>query len=288
MVYTLSSPSVLASDVACHPCAGEVLAALSQVFRLTERGVTQLGLCALDADPVRTAVAWGMVELLDMVVPSTSAMLRASTTTGLPDAAALARTRLGDVRDVTRLVVVESARWPEGAGGVVAGGATVPPSAAAAAALVCARWATPELPAEHVAALVRPWGEMCAREPDACFPADISYGPRSSAVADLRDTVARGGVGLEALGDVDLPPQTWVTSMHAAARAAHTTGRLRAQLLAVMDVTAALVRSLVDPDPVLLRAALPALHALTVATVVGDVLDSTPLARLRRADSVVV
>ena len=70
--------------------------------------------------------------------------------------------------------------------------------------------------------------------------------------------------------------------MHAGAWAAYTGGRLRAQLLAVVDVTAALVRSHVDADPARLRAALPAMHALTVAAVVEDLLAPAPLAELRR------
>ena len=58
MVYSLSSPTLLASDAATHPYASQLLAALSAVFRLTEQGVTALGLCALDTDPEATERAW--------------------------------------------------------------------------------------------------------------------------------------------------------------------------------------------------------------------------------------
>ena len=103
------------------------------------------------------------------------------------------------------------------------------------------------------------------------------YPPRTDAsYAALYETIDR-------LAAVGWPPGRWARAMHAGAWAAHGTGRLHAQLVAVLDVTAALVGAEPDPDPVLLRAALPALHALTVAAVVGDVLDAEPLAELHLA-----
>jgi hypothetical protein len=281
MVYTLSSPTALAGDVACHPYASELLAALSGVFRLTETGITHLGLCALDADPVATALAWGMVELVDAAAPSTSCALRATTPRGLPAAATLARTRLGDVRDVTRLVVTEAARWPDAPRVAVAGGAVVPASAAAAAAVVAAWWTRPDLPAVHAYVLMRPWLAMRSHEGVLAPPSDASYGPRGSAVADLRTAVTDGRISVTDLADVGWPAGAWARAMHAGARAAYSTGRLRAQLLAVFDVTAALVHQDVDPDPARVRAALPALHALAVAALVSDVLDPASLAELR-------
>ena len=73
-----------------------------------------------------------------------------------------------------------------------------------------------------------------------------------------------GGVVL----DVGAYDGVWASSMHAAAWAAHSAGRLREQLLAVVDVTAALVSVHADADATQLRTALPALHALAVAAAV--------------------
>ncbi|WP_043607516.1 hypothetical protein, partial [Cellulomonas carbonis] len=73
----------------------------------------------------------------------------------------------------------------------------------------------------------------------------------------------------------------WARAMHAAAWAAHATGRLRAQLLTVVDVTAAALEAEPDADPVLLRAALPALHGLAVADLLADVLADDVLGELR-------
>jgi hypothetical protein len=69
--------------------------------------------------------------------------------------------------------------------------------------------------------------------------------------------------------------------MHAAAWAAHTTGRLRAQLLTVVDATVGVLEREPDAGPVRLRAALPALHGLVVADLLADVLGGDVLGELR-------
>ena len=281
-MYTLSSPTAIAVDAACHPCARELLETIGDVFRLTEAGITRLGLQALDADPVATRVAWGMVELVDAAAPSAPSLL-ASAGRGAPlVAATLTRARLGDVRDVTRLVVTEAARWPDPPRVDVAGGAVVPASAAAAAGAVAAWWTRPDLPLLHANVLTRPWEEMRAHE-DALVPAPRPLrGSHGRAVAELVSAVASGRTSLLGLSQVTWAPGVWASSMHAAAWAAHSAGRLREQLLAVVDVTAALVSVHADADATQLRTALPALHALAVAAVVGDILEPGPLATLRR------
>ncbi|OIQ76514.1 hypothetical protein GALL_418030 [mine drainage metagenome] len=279
-MYTLSSPTAIAVDAACHPRARELLRAISEVFRLTETGVTQLGLYALDADPVATRLAWGMVELVDAATPSAPSLLAAAGHGGPLVAATLTRARLGDVRDVTRLVVTEAARWPDPPRVGVAGGVEAAASAAAAAGVVASWWTRPELPPQHAEVLARPWGEMRAHLDVLALEPDASYGPRGIAVTDLIAAVARGRASLTGLSQVSWQPGTWASSMHAAAWAAHRSGRLREQLLAVVDVTAALVSA--HADATQLRAALPALHALAVAAVVGDVLEPEPLAALSR------
>ncbi len=280
-MYTLSSPTAIAVDAACHPRARELLRAISEVFRLTETGVTHLGLQALDADPVATRLAWGMVELVDAAMPSAPGLLAAVGHGGPLVAATLAQARLGDVRDVTRLVVTEAARWPDPPRVGVAGGVVAAASAAAAAGVVASWWTRPELPPQHAEVLARPWGEMRAHLDALALEPDARYGPRGTAVTDLITAVVCGRASPAGLSQVSWRPGTWASSMHAAAWAAHRSGRLREQLLAVVDVTAALVSA--HADATQLRAALPALHALAVAAVVGDVLEPEPLAALRRA-----
>ncbi len=281
-MYTLSSPTAIAVDAACHPCAGEVLRTIGDVFRLTESEITRLGLQALDADPAATRVAWGMVELVDAAAPSAPSLL-AAVGQGVPlVAATLTRARLGDVRDVTRLVVTEAARWPDPPRVGVAGGAVVAASAAAAAGAVVAWWTRPELPLPHAEVLARPWVEMRAQEVPLASARDAPYGSQGRAVADLVAAVVGARTSLLELSQVRWLPGAWARSMHAAACAAHTAGRLREQFLAVVDVTAALVSVHADAGPTQLRTALPALHALAVAAVVGDVLDPEPLVELRR------
>ena len=278
MVYTLSSPTVLAGDAACHPNAAEVLDVLSAAFRLTRSGVARLGMHALETtDPAATALAWGMAELVDAAAPSTSRTLRTVASGGLPATATLARARFGDVRDVTRLVLAEVAGRPGTSGGTDPHGA----GRAAAAAVVAARWTQPDLPPEHVAVLAAPWLAMAAESGESTVEPDASYGPQGSAVAELRTTAASGRLSITDLADIAWPAGVWAQAMHAGAWAAHTTGRLHAQMVAVLDVTAALLRSNAAADPAQVRHALPALHALTVAAVVGDILDAAPLTELR-------
>ncbi len=281
-MYTLSSPTAIALDAACHPHARDLLRAISDVFRLTETGVTRLGLHALDADPVATRLAWGMVELVDAATPSAPSLLAAAGRGGPIAAATLTRARLGDVRDVTRLVVSEAARWPDPPRVRVAGDAVVAASAAAAAGVVAAWWTRPELPLSHAEVLARPWAETCAYEHAVALTPDATYGPGGSAVTDLVTAVTDARVRLAGMSQVAWRPGTWASSMHAAAWAAHRSGRLRQQLLAVVDVTAALVSAHAEADASQLRTALPVLHALAVAAVVADVLEPEPLAELRR------
>jgi len=280
-MYTLSSPTALAVDAACHPRAPELLRALGGVFRLTETGVTHLGLSALDAEPAATALAWGMVELVDATVPSACSLLRAAAHGDVPTATTIATARLGDVRDVIRLVVSEAAHWPDAPRVVVPGGALVPSSAAAAAGAVCAWWARPDLPAHHAAVLARPWLAMHAHAGVLTPPSAGAYGPRGGEVVELLGAVSRGQVSLVDLAEVEWAAGAWATSMHRAAWAAHTSGRLLEQLRAVLDLTAAFVGAYGGAGPAELRMTLPALHALAVAAVVGDILDPEELADLR-------
>lgn len=279
-MYTLSSPTVLATDAACHPAAGDLLAALGATFRLTGTALTHLGLAVLDVAPGERAAAWRALEDLDSRTPTTPALLRDAARGAPGSARTLARSRLGRVTDVVRLVTREAAAWPDAPGVAVAGGDVVPASAAAAAGLVGVWWASPGPAARDALALAGPWHAALADVETPLVPPEELHGPRADAVADLCGALSRREVTLDRLAGVGWPPGLWARAMHAGAWAAYGTGRLHAQLVAVLDVTAALVGAAPDPDPVLLRAALPTLHALTVAAVVGDVLDAEPLAEL--------
>lgn len=279
-MYTLSSPTVLATDAACHPAAGELLETLSATFRLAPDALPHLGLAVLDLEPQRLHAAWRAVDALDAATPTTPSLLRAASR-GEPGAAlTLARSRLGGAADVVRLVTGEAGPWPTAPHVRVAGDAPVAASAAAAAGVVGLWWASPGLPATHAEVLGEPWHAALGAVESPLVPPHAAHGPRASAVADLCAAVARGELTAAQLAAVRWPPGRWARALHSAAWAAFGTGRLHAQLVAVLDVTAALVRAQPRTDPVLLRAALPTLHALAVAEVVGDVLDAGPLAEL--------
>jgi hypothetical protein len=264
-----------------------LLTSLGEAFRLTDDALAHLGLAVLDLDPAELAAAWCAAEELDEATPTTPAVLRraydavADPTTGEATGAAatLARSRLGRLRDVMRLVADEAAPWPH-APHVAVGRADLPAPAAAVAGAVALWWASPDLAARHALALGGPWHAALGKVEAPLVPREHAHGPRAAAVGDLCRAVAEREVTAADLAGVRWPPGEWARAMHAGAWAAFGTGRLRAQLVAVLDVTAALVGAGTDPDPVLLRGALPTLHALTVAAVVGDVLDAEPLAQL--------
>jgi len=281
VVYTLSSPTILASDAATHPYAGQLLAALSAVFRLTDRGVTALGLCALDADAGLTARAWELAELADASALTTAHALRKVRVGGGESEADLARARFGHVGDVARLVVAEAGPWPDRARVEVPGVGLTPGSAAAAAAVVAGWWSRPNLAVAPFKVLTAPWRAALDSQERALVESADVYGPGGEAVLELQGRVGAGVVTLDELASVGWAEGTWATAMHAAAWAAFTAGRLRAQLLAVVDVTSSLVRAHPGATAAELRSALPALHALTVAELVGDVMDGEQVAMLR-------
>ncbi|WP_407343916.1 hypothetical protein [Pengzhenrongella phosphoraccumulans] len=284
MPYTLSSPTVLAGDAATHPCANQLLAALSAVFRLTEQGVTALGLCALDCEPGSTVRAWQLAELADASALTTAHVLRTVSCSDAGAAGELSRARFGHLGDVTQLVVAEAGPWPDGARLGIPGAGLSPGSAAAAAGVVAGWWARPHLAAAPFEVLTQPWQAALQSQERALVEATQLYGPGGDAVVDLQGRVGAGVLTLDALAAVQWSAGGWAAAMHSAAWVAYTTGRLRAQLVAVLDVTSALVRAQPAADPVTMRSALATLHALTVARLLGDVLPDTLLSVLQPAD----
>ena len=285
MVYTLSTPTLLAGDAATHPYAIQLLAAISAVFRLTDQGVTALGLCALDADPDATARAWELAERADAAALTTAHALRTVTVGGHGDPAEeISRSRFGHVGDVTSLVVADAGPWPDRAQVAVPGAGLSPRSAAAAAAVVAAWWSRPNLAAAPFDILTGPWHAALSSREGAFVEAADLYGPCGAAVVDLQGRVGSGELTLDTLASIRWAAGTWTAAMHSAAWAAYATGRLRSQLLAVVDVTSALVRAHPTASAGALRSALPALHALTVAGLVDDVLADEPLTVLQLAD----
>ncbi|NCT91198.1 hypothetical protein GXB85_09575, partial [Cellulomonas sp. APG4] len=131
MPYTLTSPTALVVDAACRVRAVELLGTLGRVFRLDDAEATVLGLHALDDDARAVERAWEVATEVDAATPSTVDTLLSAAPGALPRASTLARTGLGGVRDVVRLVVREAAAWPTaplrdvpGVGPVPGGGRT--------------------------------------------------------------------------------------------------------------------------------------------------------------------
>lgn len=267
MPYTLTSPTALAVDAACRVRAVELLRTIACVFRLDEAEATRLGLHALDDDVPAVERAWEVAAEVDAARPTTVNALLAAVPGGLPRAATLARTGLGGMRDVARLVTREAVAWPAAPARALPGVGEVPAPAAAAAGAVVAAWLGPDLPDAHAAALGRAWAALDGGEPV----------PDGDAVSVTRAPE----VPLGRLAEVRWPAGAWARAMHAAAWAAHATGRLHAQLLAVVDATAEALEREPGTDPLRLRAALPALHGLVVADLLDDVLDDEVLGELR-------
>ncbi|GAA3636411.1 hypothetical protein GCM10022223_63590 [Kineosporia mesophila] len=287
-MYTLSSPTVLASDAATHPAAAPVLRALSSAFRITQDGATALGRAWLARDQEATGIAGGLVQLLDLNSPTMPETLRIAGSALKGGAAvgadAIASGRFGNASQVAALVATEATVWPDAPVATVPGLGAAPASAAAAAAAVAAYWAGPELGLEHVRALRAPFSLVALGGSGIFESGPTVYGPRSAPVLELIDRVRTGDLAPAQLSAVTWPVGIWSRAMHEAAWACLREGRLRFQMRAVLDVTMEFVRANPDLTPAATRAALAALHAMTVHRLVGDVLDEKPLGELALAD----
>ncbi|WP_250445690.1 hypothetical protein [Actinotalea sp. C106] len=102
-------------------------------------------------------------------------------------------------------------------------------------------------------------------------------------MAELRESIQGHVVTLDELAAIEWEPGEWSGAMHVAAWAAHTAGRLRPQMVAVLDVSADVVRSAPRAAPHQLRHGLLAAQALAVAAVVDDLLDPLASSTLHRA-----
>ncbi|MBO1750364.1 hypothetical protein J4G33_00945 [Actinotalea sp. BY-33] len=282
MVYTLSSPTVLASDAACQPRAVELLDTLSGVFRLTDRGVTHLGLHALDLDAPTVATAWESVVAADAAGLSTVDELTRVASDGPEHGVTLALSRLGTVADVVRLVVTEAHPWPDPATVDVPGCGRLPASAAAAAGAVAQEWVGPAAPARAAQTLAGPWRHMHGHA-GVVVETTGAHGPRGAGVQQLCESIRRRALTLDDLASVEWETGEWSGAMHVAAWAAHTADLLREQMVAVLDVTAEVVRSAPGAAPHQLRHGLLAAQALAVAAVVDDLVDPLAAGVLRRA-----
>ena len=269
--YTLSTPTTVVTDAACHPRAAEVLGRVERAFCLATEEVAALGEATASVAPQDLAVAWGMAALMDGVTQDTrGALERLLASMSRRDLDAVATSRRGSAMDVARLVVAEGRAWPESAIVDVPGLGRIPGSAAGAAGAVVAAWSD-ELDPVHLRALEGPWTTAIA---PAQGGAERALGALWEPVRLARDWVAeRGPASLAAL---QWRLGAWSTAMHRAALAAWLSGRLVEQLVATVVVTVPLVAAC-GPDKVLLRAALPAAHARAAAAVCADVLEEDAL-----------
>ncbi|GAB6899029.1 hypothetical protein [Kineosporia succinea] len=288
-MYTLSSPTVLATDAAAHPGAVQVLRALSSAFRISQDGAYALAQAWHDRDEDATGVAWGMVELLDLNSPTMPETLRiagaaaAQDGNGL-DANQIAGGRFGTASQVAALVAAEATVWPDTPVATVPAAGPVPASAAVAAASVAAYWASPDLDLEHVRTLRAPFNTVALGRSELFEGGHSVYGPRSAAVSELVERVRGLEVTPEQLAAVTWPAGVWSRAMHEAAWACLREGRLRFQMRAVLDVTLEFVIAYPGLTPAGVRCCLPALHAMAVHRLVGDVLDEKSLGELALAE----
>lgn len=300
MVYTLSSPTALAVDAACHPHARELLPMLRTAFALDDAARVALTAAAAEQPVEERAVAWGVVELLGAGQGTTFDVLRAAGEGApLPPPPVLARTRLGAARDVARLLLLETGPWPTGVTAAVPGLGRHPAGAVALAAAAVGRWAGPDLPDEHATTLAAPWQAVtcpgdspAGAAPDDEDGADQVLGDRATAVHDALDALR--GARVTDLARIGWPANAWVRAMHEAAWTAFARGRLHAQVVAVLDATTVVVdRAAADAghgpegtaDPVTVRSALRTAHALVVGALMGDALDPDARDCLRLSDA---
>ncbi|GLY29665.1 hypothetical protein [Kineosporia sp. NBRC 101731] len=280
-MYTLSSPTVLATDAAAHPHALPLLRGLSGAFRISEDGAYALAQAWHDRDESAHGVAWVLVALLDMNVPTMAETLKSAGAT--MSAESLATGRFGTSSQVAALVATAAADWPDAAIAPVPGTGFVPASAAVAAAAAAGLWARPQLEAEQVAALRAPFEQAASRAP-LYESGDSLYGPRSTAVLELIDRVRTGQVTPAQLAGITWPAGVWAQAMHEAAWACHRENRLREQMRAVLDVTLEFVQAHPDLSPAGIRECTAALHAMTVSRLVADVADEKAVGDLTLAE----
>jgi hypothetical protein len=285
LVYTLSSPTVLATDAATRPEPLPALRALSTAFRITPDGAFALAQAFHECDSQTLSLAWDQLELLTLTTPSMPDALRAAARgTGLPDPDLLAGIRFGNALDIASLVAREAADWPDGTAATVPGVGRVPASAAAAAGWTAATWVDGELEPLHVEELRAPFARAVPLGMMDAESASDLYGPRGEAVLDLLESLRAGSITAAALSSVSWPAGVWSNAMHQAAWACMHEGRLRAQMRAVLDVTCEFLRSNPGLTPARVRGCLPALHAMAVGRLVADVLEGPALGELALAD----
>ncbi|MBT0768748.1 hypothetical protein KIH74_07410 [Kineosporia sp. J2-2] len=287
-MYTLSSPSVLATDAAAHPGAVQVLRAISSAFRITQDGAFALARAWQERDDTAADVAWGLVAILDLNAPTMPSTLRAAATAlrdgTEPSADHLASGRFGTATEVGTLIAAEAAVWPDAPSVPIPGALQVPASAAAAAASVAALWACPELEQEHVRALRAPFTAVALNGENVFETGASLYGPRGESVRELIGQVRAGAITPQQLSSVVWPSGVWSGAMHEAAWTCLKEGRLRAQMRAVIDVTLEFVLANPRLTAVGTRACLPTLHAMTVRRLVADTAGEKALGELALAD----
>lgn len=285
-MYTLSSPTVLATDAATRPEAVPVLRALSSAFRLTEDGALALAQAYHESDSQLLGVAWDSLQMLALATPSMPEALRAAGAASLPDPDELAGIRFGNAVHVAALVAREAMAWPDGTAVLIPGAGLVPASAAAAAAWVAGPWAEPELDSEHAQVLRAPFERATRSGTTVAEPTSDLYGPRGEAVLELIEWLRSSPFSADQLASVTWPVGVWSEAMHQAAWACLHEGRLRAQMRAVLDVTHEFLRNSPALTPAAIRCCLPTLHAMVARRLIGDVLEPQALGELALADVV--
>ncbi|MCU1693183.1 MAG: hypothetical protein JWM64_2274 [Frankiales bacterium] len=239
-MYSLVSASVLALDLARHPCGAAVADTVDRVLCLTPDDVRALA-AAAPATPEREARRQRALAAC-AAAPRMSRLMRGVAgvvADGLPDADGartlldvLSSTLLGGLDDLLALLLREEP---------LSDPALPRDGVQAALDAVTVAWAgrADGVELADLAALRAPWTTALAPVPPA-LP-EQAYGDGAPALRRLLDDVARADDGVwqrvvQAHGEPTAPGSRWSESMHEASRAAYESGRLvavaRAQLAA--------------------------------------------------------
>lgn len=277
-MYSLVTPSVLVSDLACRLRGQRLLRLLEQVLLLDAAALPVLGDALLASDLTALQQARRAAYGAELAAPTYTTLVEQlqrelarvpgdpTATESAGTAARLARVPAGGgLRALVDFVATQALPVT----GPDEPGLDERAAAEAAGDALTAVWAADDLTGQQRALLTAAWSSARTSCPRWQRDRRGALGPQADEVTALCGEVRRGDPALlSRLARAHAATTRWPQQMHEAAWTAHICGRLRAVTHAqVLAAAAVLGAAGGDPDPVLLRTALaPVLSAATALT----------------------